>query len=292
MFAAVALVCLGLAQRGRRPWLLLGQVAIVYFGAGLSKATDPDWRSGHFMAAWGRFTITQGGRIFPPNTAGLRVAQAVSWLTICVELFLAVVFLLAALGLPSRQRPRTRTRFFGIAIFVGIALHTVMFVVTARTFGVFLFVAPAVYLALVDWPTASVEVLYDGDCRFCTRTRRFFERIDFDRTFRWIAFGESKAHHGIHETALEQSIHVFDRGTSTGFVAFKKLVLRLPAVLLIATLVMALGTRATGPLLWPFRGLAALLLIVFMPPLEPIGEAAYRLVSRNRHRLGSPKCST
>ena len=50
-------------------------------------------------------------------------------------------------------------------------------------------------------------------------------------------------------------------------------------------------TRTSGAGLWIFRVLAAMLLVVFLPPFEPIGNAVYRWVARNRHRLGSGECS-
>jgi hypothetical protein len=51
-FCGLVLVLASLYQRGRSPWMLRAQLVIVYFGAGLNKVLDPDWRSGVFFHNW------------------------------------------------------------------------------------------------------------------------------------------------------------------------------------------------------------------------------------------------
>src|SRR5215471_526561 len=51
-FCGLMLVLAALHQPGRSPWILRLQLAVVYFGAGLNKVLDPDWRSGIFMHNW------------------------------------------------------------------------------------------------------------------------------------------------------------------------------------------------------------------------------------------------
>ena len=47
-FCGLMLVLASLHQPGQSPWMLRLQMVIVYFGAGLNKLLDPDWRSGVF----------------------------------------------------------------------------------------------------------------------------------------------------------------------------------------------------------------------------------------------------
>jgi hypothetical protein len=69
-----------------------------------------------------------------------------------------------------------------------------------------------------------------------------------------------------------------------GFRAFRAMLLYNPAVYLLTYIVLA----APGPRDSSFRNvLVAILLVLFSPLFTPIGEALYRVLARNRHRLAA-----
>src|SRR5207247_4597316 len=62
-FCGLILFLTGLYEPGAEPWLLRAQFALVYFGAGLNKLLDADWRSGSFMEDWATVRLKQGAYI-------------------------------------------------------------------------------------------------------------------------------------------------------------------------------------------------------------------------------------
>lgn len=277
-YLACLFVLIGLtpAGRDRTPWLLRAQVIILYFGAGLNKLLDPDWRSGQFFGNW----MTQILHYHPLVLLNSMLPGGIlwvllGWLTICGELGLAVGFTI----------PRLRSA----AMVAGILFHTTLLVVTGRSFGIFFYLAPISYLAFVSWPTAPATMLYDGDCAFCDRTRRFFERLDVDGLIHWVAgqtLPASQLPAGVTPEALTQRVYFVAGNTVTsGFSAFKSLLARL-SLSYGALLLLLIGSSNH------LRPLVAVMILVLVSPIAvPIGERVYALVARNRHRLGSPACA-
>ncbi len=271
MICGCLLLLTGLSERGQHPWLLRLQVALVYLGGGSNKLFDVDWRSGRFFQEWATYFLRIGtpyakiASWFP----ALLASKILSWGTIVSELAIGLGFLVR--------------RFYPIAIWGGILLHSSLLILTNRTFGMFFYAMLASYLAFVDWPQRRPTVLYDGDCGFCTKTRNLFERIDLEGLFDWVPFQTAPDHHGISEGALRQSLHLETQGNiSSGFAAFKMMLLLNP----VTYFVLAIGLATPWPgMVEVRRWIVVILLAVFSPLFAPLGEAIYRLVATNRHRI-------
>src|SRR5262249_22906969 len=139
-------------------------------------------------------------------------------------------------------------------------------------------------LAFVDWPSTPLIVIYDGDCGFCERTRRWFERLDLERTFCWRPFQSGAGRpFGITEEMALHRVYLATPGKLySGFRAFRMMLLYNPAAYIVTYVVLA----APGAGDSTFRNiLVAILLVVFSPVFAPAGEAVYSVIARNRHKL-------
>jgi predicted DCC family thiol-disulfide oxidoreductase YuxK len=270
MFLGCVLFLLGLYQQRTGPWLVRAQVMLVFLSAGLNKLLDPSWRSGHFFDYWSHYAINKSqyfqlASIFP----NLFLPRFMSWMTIVMEFSIVI-------GLLFR-----RTRVW--AIFIGLSLALGMNVLTERTFGVFFYAMPICYLAFVEWPRSNPTVLYDGDCGFCFRTRGWMERFDLEKLFIWIPFQQAKDLHGISPDDLRKRLYlVADEKKYSGFGAFKMMLLYNP----LTYFAMLIALMMPQSMYLHHRSWVAVLLLLFFSPLfVPVGEAAYALVARNRHRI-------
>lgn len=277
-FAGAVLTLIGLHVSDRSVWLVRVQVALIYFGAGLNKVLDPDWLSGQFFEHWTVANLQhdlyiRAAALFPPMV----LSKLMGWATIATELSLFSGF-----ALP---------RLWPFAIWLGIGFHAAMTVFTGITFVLFLYVAPAAYFAFARWPRKRTEVIYDGDCGICAKTKRWFEAFDFEGAFRWTPYQSGIGDRfGISREALAERLHVVVDGEriADGFRAFKLMLLFNPVTWFVLLAVL-LGLH-WGPG-WA-RSLAIVGMIgFFLPVFDRIGQAAYDLVARNRGRLGSePGC--
>jgi predicted DCC family thiol-disulfide oxidoreductase YuxK len=157
---------------------------------------------------------------------------------------------------------------------------------TGSTFTLFFYGMTAAMLAFVDWPGEPITVIYDGDCGFCNKARRFFERLDLEKGFRWEpSQAGALDRFGITpEMARERAYLVAAGRVFGGFRAFRAMLLYNPAVYLVTYIVLA----APGPRDSSFRNvLVAILLVLFSPLFTPVGEALYRVLARNRDRLAA-----
>jgi predicted DCC family thiol-disulfide oxidoreductase YuxK len=272
-FCGLVLVLASLHQPGRAPWILRLQLVVVYFGAGLNKLLDPDWRSGVFMHNWAANRLHQPVFLgLEPLLPPLVLGKLMSWFTITTELALSVVLLLRPL--------------YPVGIWLSILLHSGMLLFTGSTFTLFFYGMTAAMLAFVDWPGEPMTVIYDGDCGFCNKARRFFEEMDLEKAFRW---ERSQAgaldRFGITpEMARDRAYLVAAGRVYGGFRAFRAMLLYNPAVYLVTYIVLA----APGPRDSSFRNVVvAILLVLFSPLFTPVGEALYRVLARNRHRLAA-----
>lgn len=246
-------------------WAVRCQLAIVYFGAGLNKLLDADWRSGQFFEHWAAHRLKQPlylalGSRMPPLVLG----KILGWTTIGTELGLSGGFVVR--------------RLWGAAVWGNILFQSAMLLFTGDTFTMFFYAMTAASLAFVEWP-GQATVIYDGDCGFCNQTKQWWERWDLDRVLEWTPLQSGAgARYGIAESELQRRLYLVTGGRiCAGFAAFKKMALYNP----ITYFVMA------GLLLAPFRRWSAAVLLLFFSPLfAPVGEAAYNLVARNRGRLG------
>ncbi len=278
-FMGAVLTLIGLHTSDRSVWLLRAQVALIYFGAGLNKILDPDWVSGQFFENWAGANLQH--ELYVSVAALLpemALAKLMCWGTIATELSLCAGFALR--------------RFWSFAIWLGILFHASMTLFTGITFVLFLYVAPAAYFAFVRWPRTATEVIYDGDCGICAKTKRWFEALDLEGAFRWTTFQSGTGDRfGISREALANRLHIVVDGEriAEGFRAFKLMLLYNPVThLLMLGVLLALHW---GPS-WA-RSLAIVGMIgFFFPVFDRIGQAAYDLVARNRNRLGAePTCA-
>ena len=88
---------------------------------------------------------------------------------------------------------------------------------------------------------------------------------------------------GITEDMARERVYLAGGGRVIGgFRAFRSMLLYNPAAYVVTYAVLA----APGPRDSTFRNvLVAILLVIFSPLFTPVGEAFYRVLARNRHRL-------
>ncbi len=274
LFAASLLLLTGLYHPRTGPWLLRLQLVIVYFGAGLNKVLDPDWHSGQFFHNWAGARLAQplylwANQFFPPLVLG----KILCWSAFVTELGLAAAFLIP--------------RVWPVAIWVSLLFHASLLEFTGTTFNMFFYAMEAAVLAFVTWPRELI-VIFDGDCGICNRIRAWMSRFDFDHAFSWRALQSGVGDRfSLPRPALEERLHlVADSRVTSGFRACKLILLYHPAFYLIVTILLAAPANAAWASWWR-RIVVALLLALFFPLFNPIGERVYDWVARNRYRLSS-----
>ena len=278
-FMGAVLTLIGLHTSERSVWLLRIQVAMIYFGAGLNKVLDPDWVSGQFFEHWAVANLRHDlyirvAALLPPMV----LAKLMCWGTIATELSLFVGF--------------AWRRLWVFAIWLGILFHAAMTLFAGITFVLFLYVAPAAYFAFARWPRTTTEVIYDGDCGICAKTKQWFEALDLEGAFRWTTFQSGTGDRfGISREALANRLHIVLDGEriAEGFRAFKLMLLTNPMTHLV--MLGVLLSLHWGPA-WARSAVIAGMIAFFFPAFDRVGQAAYDLVARNRHRIGSePTCA-
>ena len=147
-------------------------------------------------------------------------------------------------------------------------------------FAVFL----AALTAFTDFPDVAANVIWDGDCGFCSRARYWVCLFDVDTRLDWRTFRSGAgASFGISDADARQRIYLIQDGEClSGFAAFKRILLLSPVWYLAGASILGAGFLGWFRVLPP-----AVLLVLFSPPIAPLGEALYALVSRNRHRLAA-----
>lgn len=149
LFTGLVLILTGLTNPARPLWPFRAQLAIVYFGACLNKALDPDWRSGQFMNHWLGVQLHNPvyqhlSECLPP----LMLGCALSWLVIVAEGAMVLGFLC----------PRGTSG----ALALNALFHLTLVQLTGWTFGEFFFAMLAVSLAFVAWPQPPRSLLYSA----------------------------------------------------------------------------------------------------------------------------------
>jgi predicted DCC family thiol-disulfide oxidoreductase YuxK len=272
-FCALILILAGLHVRGMEPYLIRLQLVIVYFGAGLNKAMDPDWHSGQFFDHWATVRLQQPlfiwmNALLPPLVLG----KLMCWLTIVLELSAATFLLLP------------RFHLYGASI--SILLQSGFLLFTGQTFTMFFFAMQAAMFAFLPWPVKPLTVIYDGDCGFCDWCREQISRFDLDRAFNWSPYQSGAGvPYGITDEEASRRLQlVTASGTKLdGFLAVRRMLIYLPVFWLAVFALIALAPEPIASL-WR-RIIVGSLLFFFTPLMNPIGVAAYDLVARNRHRI-------
>jgi len=266
-FAGLLLVLSSLSDSSAR--LLHWQLALVYFGAGLNKALDPDWQSGQFFHHWAGDRLQNPAYIWlssqlPPLLAG----KLFCWYTIFAELALA------ALALFPRFHPAF---IWGNGLFqAGLLLFT------GDPFNLFFYSMQAASFAFARWPASQITVIWDGSCGFCRRSKELFQRLDFDPVMNWRPLQSNIGdEYGLTKAQLKQALHAAGPGwLLAGYSAVRRMVLHLPLFAFVLTAAVAL---APGP---EFRrGVVGLTLLFLLPVSNPIGNLIYGWIARHRHEL-------
>lgn len=272
-FTGLLLVFASISDTGSRAWPIHIQMMIVYFGAGLNKLMDPDWRSGQFFEHWASAKLRNPvyltlSPMLPPLVAG----KIMCWITIVAELCMPAMFALRHLVV--------------IGMWTNILFQSGLMVFTGTTFTMFFYSMTAAMLAFAPWPRSKVIVFWDGDCGFCAKCNRLMERFDLEGLLDWhplqSGFGQQ---FGISTEALIARLHIVAEGRIySGFRAFRYMFLTNPLTwFLIAALISAAPENWAN---WR-RTVVVCALIFFSPVFAPLGEMLYDLVARNRHRLAA-----
>jgi predicted DCC family thiol-disulfide oxidoreductase YuxK len=197
-------------------------------------------------------------------------AKALSWMTIATELGLSVAFQVR--------------RWYRWGIYASLLLHSGMLFFTGTTFTMFFYAMSASMLFFVDWPSKPLVVLFDGECGLCRRVKRWMESADLEGIFEWVPYqAGGAARYGIADAEAERRIHLVDgMKIDAGYAAIRKMLLYNPVTYLAVAAIVAVPRANVST----FRMVAVgVLLVVFLPPFEPVGQALYNLVARNRRGL-------
>jgi predicted DCC family thiol-disulfide oxidoreductase YuxK len=272
-FCGLMLFLAGLYEPGREPWLLRIQFAIVYFGAGLNKLLDADWQSGVFMQHWAAERLKQPFYLaLDAHLPALWLGKLMGWSTITAELGMSVAFLVK--------------RWFYWGVLTSILFQSSLMLFTGTTFTMFFYATQAALLMFIEWPREQWLVIYDGDCGFCTRTKKWFDRFDLEGLFTWRPYqsGAGLAH-GISDVEASERLYLVAGATIySGFSAFRRMLLFNPLTYFAMAILIA---TPPGDASLYRRIVVSALLIFFLPPLIPVGERVYRVIARNRYRLSA-----
>ncbi len=248
--------------------LIRWQFALLYFGAGLNKALDPDWHSGQFFHNWAGARLANPLYLWAaPHLPSL--PQIICWSTVALELALVPLML--------------RRRFAWPAIWLSALFQCGLLVFTGDTFNLFFFASQIALLAFVEWPPSPVTVIWDGECGFCAQTKGWMQRFDRDGILHWVPQQTNIGDRwGLSREVLKDAMYSVSGSTiRQGYSAWRAMVVWFPVFWYAALAAVVLAPRP-----------AVVALLLFLTPLSnPIGEAVYRWVARNRHRFGDQTCA-
>lgn len=271
-FCALMLVLAGLHVRGTEPRLLQWQVALVYLGAGLNKALEPDWHSGQFFDHWAIDRLQQpvytfAASLLPP----LALGKIMCWTTIVLELCAAVCL--------------ACKRWNKWGVIFSVMLQSGFLLFTGTTFTMFFYGMQSAMAAFLVWPRNPLIVIWDGSCGFCAFSKQWIERFDLERAFAWWPYQSGKGREfGITNEAAQRRLQMVTAGGRVleGFHAFRHMLFYLPVFWFT---LMALIAGAPEPAPTWRRIVVASTLFFFSPLMNPIGTAAYDWIARNRYRI-------
>lgn len=165
-----ALFLAGLTDTKQSPYLLIIQLALVYFGASINKLTDVDWWSGAFMHNWLAVARENPFYLYTskwfPN---LWLAKFLSWTAMFTELIIGILLC------------TKKYRLFSVWFI--IIFHTMLFTMTASRFGHFIGSLAIILIAFLVWPKNKMIVEYK------TNGYRLFKNLiaflDWDKKIEW-----------------------------------------------------------------------------------------------------------
>jgi len=221
VFVGILLFLTGLQEKGKPPWMIWWQLAIMYFGAGLNKALEVDWRTGqyfdHFLT---QIYPSEAYRLIAPLLPGQWVARLMSWSIILTELSAAVMFTM------DRLRP--------LAVWVAASCHIGAALLVVGDYGIFMAAVLTSYLSCLPWPERL-------DAAAGTRggwqwARHVFGTLDQDRIIHWTDHPP--------EDSAGLTLTAWDRRWS-GWKALGGLLIWTPAIYFIAVAVLT-GFHGSG----------------------------------------------
>lgn len=227
----------GSDSRPAPAWTILSlrmQLSVMYLFAVAAKL-NPSFLSGSVVAA----SLRRDGIAFPEAWIGFETMFVMSVTVIAAELFLAI-------GL-WRRRWRPAAFVIGLLLHVGIVatMHA------AWDLAAFTVVTLSLYVSFVDAPRGGHAVVWDDACGFCGAWVRWFRRLDWLDTLRFIPrSGLPNSHLPVSDDAAAEAMHVVGpRRTTRAFRAVADVLAVLPisflwAPLLRNTAITAAGERA------------------------------------------------
>ncbi len=268
-FAGLILVLSSLSNPTGPPRLLQWQFALVYFGAGLNKALDPDWQSGQFFHHWASENLKNPLYLWlNPQLPPLLAGKLFCWYTIVVELALVPLILIP--------------RLHPAAIWTSGLFQSGLLLFTGDPFNLFFYGMQANLFAFARWPESQLTVIWDGSCGFCRRSKEFFQTIDRDPVCNWRPLQSGIGDQfGLTKAQLKHALHAAGPGwLLAGYSAVRRLLLYLPAF---SFTLLTLVALAPGPL--SRRVVVASALLFLLPISNPVGNAIYGWIARHRHEL-------
>ena len=146
------------------------QLAIMYFGAGLNKLLEVDWRTGQYFDYFlTHIYPSDAYRFIAPLLPGQWVARLMGWSIILAELSAAVMF--------------TMDRFRPIAVWVAASVHIGAALLVVGDYGIFMAAVLASYLSCLGWPERLDATAGTRGGWRCAR--RVFGTLDQDRLIHW-----------------------------------------------------------------------------------------------------------
>ena len=138
-YVGCLLVILGCSSHASGLWLVRAQVVLLYAGATLNKALDPDWWNGRYFET---LMVTRhqvpvyiaAASLFPPLT----LSQIMGIATVLIQALLTACFLIPSL--------------YAVGIATGVFFHGLMVALLNMTFGPFFLTILGSYLAFLRWP--------------------------------------------------------------------------------------------------------------------------------------------
>ena len=258
-FCACMLMLVGAYQHPLGIVWLRAQYVVMYFGSGLNKLLDPDWRNGHYMDNWlgEKGLWLRAARTLPEGWYTLLV----SWGTIATELGLAVLF-----SIP---------RLFLLGAWTAIVFHTFTLLFAGSDFGIFLVAILAGLPVFARWPgRGEVRVRRHGSSRWSGLIERFSRATDFDGLQRWETTSEPPRASDGSPTGL--LVEIGERRWS-GFAALNRLLLLNPAFLF-ACLALLTGPKPSLDVRkWLLVGVLGGLILWFNPLSEWLAQRVARL---------------
>ena len=224
LFCSSMLVLIGLYSGGRSIWPIRWQLVLLYFGSGLNKITQVDWRSGWYFEYWmhgilDREWYTTLAATLPP----MALSQFFCWATIAMEFSIAT-----GLAVP---------RLYRFGIWLALLFHFGAVLATGMMFGIFVIAITFSLLVFVDWPNAGeigiVRAPSRGALRFLLALA---ERLDFDRVLDPLA---GRAQPTGADEAATLTIRWRDR-TYLDLAAARRVALSLPVTYFLAALALIL----------------------------------------------------